>query len=154
MAVLDFCFQIAQARVDIGPQVDRLVSHLAAAQTREVQQRIDQLAHFLGGPADALHVLLPFFGETLVFRPSDGFGKHHHRADGRAQIVRHGLYECFQILITQLQLKRNAAGAQQYFNSRLQFEFGYRCQDGLVDELPQVRHPGPNARLMRYEQYR
>src|SRR5262249_40103005 len=68
--------------------------------------------------------------------------------------MRHGLDKRFQILIPQLQLKRNASSAQQYFHTGLKFEFGYGRRNGFVDHLPQIWRLGPYAPAARQEEHR
>src|SRR6185295_16282965 len=103
IATPDFPLQIAQTRFNVGAQIDRLVAHFAPAQSGEIEQGVDELAHSLSSPTYAIKILLSFLRESIALRHRYRFSKHRYCANGRPQIVRHGLNERLEIFVVQLE---------------------------------------------------
>ena len=67
--------------------------------------------------------------------------------------MRHRLNESLEILIAQFQFERNPACPQKNLGTCLKLEFVCGGGNGVVHELPQVRHSGPDVAARRNEQH-
>src|SRR5262245_30905065 len=91
-SIFDFSLKIPEAIVNIRLEIDRRKAHLAAPKAREVQQRLDEIAHFRSSPVNSLEI-----SPALIIKAGGFFtervGKQSHSPDRGAKIMRHRLNE-------------------------------------------------------------
>src|ERR1700733_14140995 len=85
-------------------QVDGYFDGLGTPDSREAQQVIDQISHPLGRFQYSLQVVVGFLVQCWSRAPLQQLGIADDMAKRRAQVMRHGIGERFQLLIRRLQL--------------------------------------------------
>ncbi len=96
-------------------EIDRVAAQFGAADARKAQHVVNQLAHLLGGFADALQVMPRFFGERIVKILQQNAAEAIQRAQGSAQVVRNRVGERLQLAVAGLQFQ--CARAQLVFHA-------------------------------------
>ena len=108
-AHVDLARRVRRAQVvedvpgDLG-QVDRLGRHHGARHARQLQKVVDELGHALGGGADAPQVVLRGLVEDVAVVLGERQAEAVEGAQRRAQVVRDGVAERFQLPVGLRQL--------------------------------------------------
>src|ERR1700677_4741928 len=80
-----------------------------AADAREIEHVVDEAGHFASGGADALDVATALIVEAFAVIFDEGFAEAVDAAEGRAEVVRDGVAEGFELFVGFLELGRPLA---------------------------------------------